>query len=133
MSTGLSPYIVEGFINPIQIAWLISLTTKIPFTIWVPIMISLSFLLIVWLAKRRSHWILLSLPFIFGMSIGSLDAFLWVPARLMGGWGLSLLTLKPQLGILWIPLQLLSWWREKNWREIIYSHSLFSFCGECRP
>lgn len=120
MSNGISPYEVEGYLNPIQVAWLISFTTKIPFAIWVPIMICLAFLLIVLLAKRRSHWILLSLPFIFGMSMGSVDAFLWVPARLLGGWGLSLLTLKPQLGILWIPLQLLAWWCEKNWRDIIY-------------
>jgi hypothetical protein len=116
----ISPYNVEGFFNPIQVAWLLSLTTWIPFTIWVPIMIGASFLLIILLARRRSHWILLSLPFIFGMSMGSLDVFLWVPARLLGGWGLSLLTLKPQLGVLWIPLQLLAWGREKNWRQIIY-------------
>jgi hypothetical protein len=116
----ISPYHVEGFINPIQVAWLLSFTTRIPFTVWVPLMISVSFLLIVLLARRRSHWILLSLPFVFGMAMGSLDAFLWVPARLLGGWGLSLLTLKPQLGVLWIPLQLLAWWREKNWRDIIY-------------
>jgi hypothetical protein len=118
VSMGISPYKVEGFINPIQVAWLLSFTSWLPFSVWVPIMISLSFIAIVFLAKKRSHWILLSLPFIFGITMGSLDAFLWVPARLLGGLGLSLLTLKPQLGLLLIPMQLLEWWRKKNWREI---------------
>ena len=119
MTHGISPYRVEGFINPVQVAWLLSFTTWMPFSVWVPVMICLSFILIVLLAKKRSHWILLSFPFVFGLSMGSLDAFLWVPARLLGGWGLSLLTLKPQLGLLLIPLQLVEWWRQRNWREII--------------
>jgi len=82
-------------------------------------MIVVSFLLIVLLAKKRSHWMLLSLPFIFGMIMGSLDVILWVPARLFGGWGLSLLTLKPQLGIFLIPIQLLNWWFENKRRDIV--------------
>jgi len=118
MNHGISPYKVDGFINPIQVAWLLSFTTWMPFSVWVPILICVSFLLIVVLAKKQSHWILLSFPFVFGLSMGSLDALLWVPARLLGGLGLSLLTLKPQLGLLWIPLQLMEWWRQKNWREI---------------
>jgi len=119
LSEGISPFRVEGFFNPIQVAWILSFTTWIPFSVWVPLMIVVSFLLIVLLAKKRSHWMLLSLPFMFGMIMGSLDAFLWVPARLLGGWGLSLLTLKPQLGIILIPIQLLNWWFENNRRDII--------------
>ena len=50
--------------------------------------------------------------------MGSLDMFLWVPARLLGGWGLPLMTLKPQLGAFIIPLQLGIWWRERNFKEL---------------
>lgn len=119
LSEGISPFRVEGFFNPIQVAWLLSITTWIPFIFWVPLMIAASFLLIVLLTKRRAHWMLLSLPFIFGMIMGSLDVFLWVPARLFGGWGLSLLTLKPQLGLLFIPIQLLNWWFDEGQRRNI--------------
>lgn len=119
INNGISPYLVEDYLNPIQIAWFLSLTTRIPFNIWVMLMIGASFLLIVVLAKRKSHWVLLSLPFIFGMSMGSLDVFLWVPARLLGGGGLALLTLKPQIGMLIIPLQLLQWWYAKDKKNII--------------
>ncbi len=115
---GLSPYQVEGFFNPIQVAWLLSWTTWLPFQVWVYGMIGLSFILLVVLLKKRAHWALLSLPFIFGMSMGSLDVLLWVPARLLGGWGLSLLTLKPQLALLVIPLQLSAWWRSGRRKEI---------------
>lgn len=118
LSEGISPFRVEGFFNPIQVAWILSFTTWVPFSIWAPLMIVISFLLLVALARKRSHWILLSLPFIFGMIMGSLDAFLWVPARLFGGWGLALLTLKPQLGIILIPIQLLNWWCEDKRRDI---------------
>lgn len=115
---GQSPYIVEGFFNPLPTAWLLSITTIIPFPIWAWVMIALSFGLWVALLKRRSHWLLLSLPYIFGMTMGSLDAFLWVPARLFGGVGLSLLTLKPQIGLLWIPIQLREWVLEKDYKQI---------------
>ncbi|MEJ5239637.1 MAG: hypothetical protein WHS87_00355 [Anaerolineales bacterium] len=115
---GLSPYQVEGFFNPIQVAWLFSWTTWLPFQVWVYGMIGLSFILLVVLLKKQAHWALLSLPFIFGMSMGSLDVLLWVPARLLGGWGLSLLTLKPQLALLIAPLQLSAWWRSGQRKEI---------------
>ncbi len=115
---GISPYEVAGFFNPIQVAWALSLTTWLPFQVWVYGMIGLSFLLLVVLLKKQAHWALLSLPFLFGMSMGSLDVLLWVPARLLGGWGLSLLTLKPQLALLVAPLQLAAWWREGQQREI---------------
>lgn len=119
LHAGISPFLVEGYFNPIQVAWLISFTTWIPFSIWAPLMIALSFLCVVLLAKKRSHWVLLSLPFIFGMTMGSLDLFLLVPARFLGGWGLSLLTLKPQLGMLLIPIQLMDWWQKKKYRDIL--------------
>lgn len=115
---GLSPYSVEGYFNPVQLAWLLSPTTIIPFEKWVFISIGFSMLGVVVLCRKKSHWVLLSLPFIFGMTMGSMDVLLWVPGRLLGGAGLSLLTLKPQLGIIVLPLQLASWIREKNIREI---------------
>lgn len=115
---GTSPYAVGGFFNPIQVAWILSPTTVIPFSAWVGLMCAAAFLLVVVLNKKKAHWTLLSLPFIYGLFMGSLDMFLWVPARLFGGWGLSFLTLKPQLGAFIIPLQLGDWWRKKNFREI---------------
>jgi len=115
---GISPYLVEGFINPIQTAYLLSFTTFFPFTVWVAIMCGAAFILIIVLNKKKSHWTLLSLPFIFGLSMGSLDVFFWVPARLLGGWGLPLLTLKPQIGVYVIPLQLGIWLRNRNFKEI---------------
>jgi hypothetical protein len=115
---GTSPYAVPGFFNPIQVAWILSPTTVLPFSVWVGVMCAAAFMLVVALNKNRSHWTLLSLPFMFGLIMGSLDMFLWVPARLLGGWGLPLLTLKPQLGAFIIPLQLGVWWREKKIKEL---------------
>lgn len=116
--TGISPYSVKDYFNPIQAAWLLAPTTLIPFRIWVLAMIGISFIAIVVLCGKKSHWVLLSLPFIFGMTMGSLDVFLWVPARLFGGVGLSLLTLKPQLAMIFVPFQLLEWWRDKENDEL---------------
>ncbi len=120
IQNGVSPYLVEGYLNPIQVAWALSLTTFIPFGMWVAIMCGIAFVLIVILMKKRTHWVLLSFPFIFGLTMGSLDIFLWVPARLLGGWGLPLLTLKPQIGMFVIPLQLMEWWRGHNFKELKY-------------
>lgn len=118
VQNGISPYLVEGYLNPIQVAWVLSLTTYIPFSFWVIVMCSVAFVLIVILVKKRSHWVLLSFPFIFGLAMGSLDVFLWIPARLFGGWALPLLTLKPQIGVFVIPMQLMEWWRERNIKQL---------------
>ncbi|MFO3797871.1 MAG: hypothetical protein ACK8QZ_11425 [Anaerolineales bacterium] len=114
---GQPVYTVPGFFNPIQVAWLLAPTTILPFSTWVIVMCAASFALVVILSRKKSHWTLLSLPFIFGMAMGTLDMFLWTPARLLGGWGLPLLTLKPQLAAFIIPLQMRAWWQERNWKE----------------
>lgn len=114
---GKPVYTVPGFFNPIQVAWLLAPTTVLPFSTWVVVMCATSFALVVVLTRKKSHWTLLSLPFIFGLTMGTLDMFLWVPARLLGGWGLPLLTLKPQLAAFVIPLQMRVWWQERNWKE----------------
>jgi hypothetical protein len=116
---GASPYGVVDYFNPIQAAWLLAPSTFLPFEIWVAVMIALSFLAVILLCRKNSHWTLLSFPFVFGMIMGSLDLFLWVPARLLGGVGLALITLKPQLAVFLVPLQLAAWWREDRKRPIL--------------
>ena len=116
---GKFPYSVIDYYNPIQVAWILAPTTILPFEIWVYVMIALSFIGIVALCKRKSHLTLLSFPFVFGMTMGSLDVLLWVPSRLLGGVGLSLLTLKPQLAVVVAPLQLMSWYREDQKSEVV--------------
>lgn len=118
VSRGLSPFTVSGYFNPVQLAWLLQWTVWIPFPAWVVIMCLLTAAAILIVAKRNAVWYFLSLPFIFSIWMGMMDMFLWLPARLFGGAGLALLTLKPQLFALYAPFQIAAWIREKNWRQI---------------
>lgn len=118
MRYGLSPFVVRDYVNPIQLAWVLQWTVWIPFPVWVILMCVLTSAGIVIVAKRNAVWYFLSLPFTFSIWMGMMDMFLWLPARLFGGVGLALLTLKPQLFALYAPFQIAAWIREKNWREI---------------
>ena len=115
---GLSPYSVAGYYNPMVVALLLAPTTLIPFDVWVWVMIGLSAVGIITVCRKRSHWVLLSFPFIYGMSWGSLDVFLFAPSVFFGGTGLALITLKPQLAIFIVPLKLAQWYRAGDWRNI---------------
>lgn len=118
MAAGSSPFTVPGYFNPIQLAWVLQFTTFIPFSVWAVGMCVITFLLVVVVAKKNAVWYLLSAPFIFSLQFGMVDMLLWVPARLGGGIGLSLLTMKPHLFLLYAPFQFVHWIREKNWRQI---------------
>jgi hypothetical protein len=119
ISEGISPYSVAGYFNPIQAAWLLSFTTWLPFQAWAWTMVALSFAGILIIARKRAIFYVLSAPFIFGAFMGMLDVFLWIPARLGGGLGLALLTLKPQLAMIYVPFRLMEWKRQGNIRQIV--------------
>lgn len=118
MSRGVSPYLVGGYFNPIQLAWFIQWTVWIPFPVWVTLAILATSAAILIVARKNAIWYFLSLPFIFSIWMGLIDMFLWLPARLFGGVGLALLTLKPQLFVLYAPFQTTAWIREGNWKQI---------------
>ena len=118
IAAGLSPYTVPGYFNPIQAAWLLSFTTFLPFQVWAWILVALSAAGVILLARKAAIWYLISAPFIFGAYMGMLDVLLWIPARLLGGPGLALLTLKPQLAMIYIPFRLLEWKRAGDWKQI---------------
>lgn len=118
MRQGVSPFEIAGYFNPIQLAWLIRWTVWIPFPLWVTLAILCTSAAILIVARKNAIWYFLSLPFIFSIWMGMIDMFLWLPARLFGGVGLAMLTLKPQLFALYAPFQFMTWIREKNWKQI---------------
>lgn len=130
MRYGLSPFEVVGYFNPIQLAWFIRWTVWIPFPLWVALAILCTSVAILIVARKNALWYFLSLPFIFSIWMGMVDMFLWLPARLFGGIGLSLLTLKPQLFALYAPFQIMAWVREKNFKQIcLFIFSTFALWG----
>lgn len=99
---GMSPYTVPGYFNPPLLAYLLAPTTIMPFSIWMPFMITVScFALAMMLRTKRKLAYLLLSPF-------TLQALTWgsVDLLLVGGMSVSwgFLMLKPQLLFIALPV-----------------------------
>lgn len=113
---GMSPYTVPGYFNPPLLAYLLAPTTMIPFSIWMPLMITVSCFALIVLAKRKSVFLLLS-PFILqALTWGSVDLLL--TASMSVSWGF--LALKPQLLFIALPVIL----RRLSRRDLIIAGSM---------
>lgn len=104
---GISPYTVSGYFNPPLLAYILAPSTMLPFSIWMPFMITVSCFTVILLARKRSLFLLLSPLVIQALTWGSVDLLL------MGGMSVSwgFLVLKPQLLFIALPVILQQWSR----------------------
>ena len=113
---GMSPYQVPGYFNPPLLAYLLAPTTIIPFSIWMPFMITVSCFGLILIARKKSVFLLLSPFAIQALTWGSVDLLL--TASMSVSWGF--LMLKPQLLFIALPVIL----KQLSRRNILFAGSM---------
>ena len=97
---GMSPYTVPGYFNPPLLAYVLAPSTIMPFSIWMPFMITVSCFALLMLARKKSIYLLLS-PFVLqALTWGSVDLLL--VGSMSASWGFLMLT--PQLLFIALPV-----------------------------